>query len=75
MHGAEPIDLDSAKTLQFLGYEEFKKWNNNVEFIPDTSEAFMKLFSEKSDVYFVTGSLYLVGKIKEYLSTNLIFSK
>lgn len=56
-------------------FEEFKKWNNNVEFIPDTSEAFMKLFSEKSDVYFVTGSLYLVGKIKEYLSTNLIFSK
>ncbi|HOB16638.1 MAG TPA: folylpolyglutamate synthase/dihydrofolate synthase family protein [Defluviitoga sp.] len=53
-------------------FEEFKKWNNNVEFIPDTLEAFMKLFSEKSDVYFVTGSLYLVGKIKEFFSTNLI---
>lgn len=56
-------------------FEEFKKWNNDIEFIPDTLEAFMKLFSEKSDVYFVTGSLYLVGKIKEFLSTNLIFSK
>ncbi|HBT50658.1 bifunctional folylpolyglutamate synthase/dihydrofolate synthase [Petrotoga olearia] len=55
-----------------LIYEEFKKYTKNVEFIKDPSDGFNKLLSETSDVYFVTGSLYLVGKIKELISTNLV---
>jgi len=55
-----------------LIYEEFKKYSENVEFIKDPSDGFNKLLSEKSDIYFVTGSLYLIGKIKELISTNLV---
>ncbi|POZ88170.1 MULTISPECIES: folylpolyglutamate synthase/dihydrofolate synthase family protein [Petrotoga] len=55
-----------------LIYEEFKKHTKTVEFIKDPSDGFNKLLSEKSDIYFVTGSLYLVGKIKELISTNLV---
>lgn len=53
-------------------YEEFKKYKIDVEFIVDPIDAFNKLLSESADVYFVTGSLYLEGKIKEVLSTNLL---
>ncbi|PNR95637.1 folylpolyglutamate synthase/dihydrofolate synthase family protein [Petrotoga sp. 9PWA.NaAc.5.4] len=53
-------------------YEEFKKYNIELEFISDPIDAFNKLLSESADVYFVTGSLYLEGKIKEVLSTNLL---
>jgi len=50
-----------------LIFEEFKKHLADLEFISDPIEGFNKLLLEKSDIYFVTGSLYLVGKIKESL--------
>ena len=45
-------------------FEEFKKWNNNVEFIPDTSEAFMKLFSEKAMSILLRVLCIWLGRLK-----------
>ncbi|WP_052913314.1 bifunctional folylpolyglutamate synthase/dihydrofolate synthase [Marinitoga sp. 1155] len=48
-------------------YALFKKFNKNVVFIKDPVEAFNNLLSSPYDYYFVTGSLYLVGKIRGYI--------
>ncbi|GAB6188420.1 folylpolyglutamate synthase/dihydrofolate synthase family protein [Marinitoga arctica] len=48
-------------------YNLFKNYTNNVVFIQNPIEAFNRLLSVPYDYYFVTGSLYLVGKIRGYI--------
>ncbi|WP_129409332.1 bifunctional folylpolyglutamate synthase/dihydrofolate synthase [Marinitoga lauensis] len=48
-------------------YNLFKNISNNVIFIKNPIEAFNRLLSTPYDYYFVTGSLYLVGKIRGYM--------
>ncbi|KAF2955493.1 folylpolyglutamate synthase/dihydrofolate synthase family protein [Marinitoga sp. 38H-ov] len=48
-------------------YNLFKKYSKNVVFEKDPIEAFKKLYSTPYDYYFITGSLYLVGKIRGYM--------
>ncbi|WGS65279.1 bifunctional folylpolyglutamate synthase/dihydrofolate synthase [Marinitoga aeolica] len=48
-------------------YNLFKNITNNVIFIKNPIEAFNKLISIPFDYYFITGSLYLVGKIRGYM--------
>ncbi|SHE49553.1 dihydrofolate synthase / folylpolyglutamate synthase [Marinitoga hydrogenitolerans DSM 16785] len=50
-----------------LAYEILKKFNKNVVFIKNPIEAFERLLSVPYDYYFITGSLYLVGKIRGYM--------
>ncbi|MBM7558964.1 bifunctional folylpolyglutamate synthase/dihydrofolate synthase [Marinitoga litoralis] len=48
-------------------YNLFKKYSKNVVFEKDPIEAFKKLYSTPYEYYFITGSLYLVGKIRGYI--------
>lgn len=48
-------------------YNLFKRFTNNVIFIQNPIEAFNRLISIPHDYYFITGSLYLVGKIRSYM--------
>lgn len=48
-------------------YNLFKKYSKNVVFEKNPIEAFKKLYSTPYEYYFVTGSLYLVGKIRGYM--------
>lgn len=48
-------------------YNLFKQYSKNVVFIKNPIDAFDKLLKVPYDYYFVTGSLYLVGKIRGYM--------
>ncbi|OQY09755.1 MAG: bifunctional folylpolyglutamate synthase/dihydrofolate synthase [Marinitoga sp. 4572_148] len=48
-------------------YNLFKRFTNNAIFIQNPIEAFNRLISIPHDYYFITGSLYLVGKIRSYM--------
>ncbi|APT76569.1 folylpolyglutamate synthase [Marinitoga sp. 1135] len=48
-------------------YKAFKKYSRNVTYIQDPIKAFDYLLTIPYDYYFVTGSLYLVGKIRGYM--------
>lgn len=49
-------------------YESIKKYNSNVRFIKDPIEAYEKLLEKNAEYYFVTGSLYLIGEIRGYIT-------
>jgi dihydrofolate synthase/folylpolyglutamate synthase len=61
------IDTDRNENAYDLYMKMKMNFNKPIEFIESSVEGLEKLLKEKSDYYFVTGSLYLVGEIRGYL--------